>query len=1125
MRKKKKCQAKGYITFIHMRGLGASSLRACLVCSSASSLHTCLAGALRRPFRTFASLPQARATRPPPAPPAPPPQDMQESLALLEELAAEEGAGLPVGRALPAWVSSARLSASSSPPPQPAHHFLQDAVRKVLAEAGLAGDLASCDRVVTLLIQAPMRRLSPDIVLEYLRIMAAAPAAALPPQHARAFAFCAMVQGAEASAYRAVAAQVREEDAALRAALVAQQPQLQGQLPHARPPPLLHVLPSGGAHGAYCLEVLKAQGREALAAALALARDPASQLDCTAAASIAHALASAGLAGEARAWLESATALRRQGGGEYLEALEEACSSSSSSSSSSIAAPSPAPLPGGEVMDAVLADAAVSLALAEGLGGSAGAGPAPAPAAAWMERAGAAHSAALVVCAAHAAHTPLQSGPMAALGAVLEACESQGPTTQPALVLRDALLATLPDLYLSTVANGTATRAAWNRVLRCLSAVGVVRGVEGIFSCARGALDLLGTAQAWHVVRRGGGGMRERGGSVGAGTLVEAVVRGGRRGSGLPPPRTLSRAASTTTLNACLRVLLQVALGAAPAAALPTASTAASSPAMLAHDLLAVAWSWQSIFGAPPQHSSSSSSSSSSSTTTTTTSPSSPSPLFLSAPDAHTFRLALSIARRGKDTAAEEGILGLIRTAGVAGQHYAPMGLEELEQAIEAEGAAAQGGEEGGAFAGLVLPSARSGVTRARAREALLEETRALYHARAPRAALKLLKSMVAAGVDLRGDTLSLHIKGLLACAAPNPFALDAAAGASAAACTTALLDAASPELCLPNPAKGDTFVCANLQGLAEWLRRYREGAYAAAVQCRGGSGSAALPDPATILAAVLRRSEQQGQQACHHSISAQAGLVHALQGFSLADFDALPGAAAEATASAAGTGALVGGKAATLAPMPALPAAPPLPEDPLRAFLPSILALHTEAGRGNLELQRELSDAASGRLARAARTASPLRLAQVYCGLHAAQLAGPSLAGGANALLSSTVTLDLQRSSTVTVAVFLLLLSSELALRAALGLALPPVLEGGGGQQQQQQQQQQRRRRGLRNLVLITGVPGNMRSVRALYALCKEAPLAPRHTGERTIFLSAEGLSKWAEGEGRRLAAAATSL
>ena len=405
---------------------------------------------------------------------------------------------------------------------------------------------------------------------------------------------------------------------------------------------------------------------------------------------------------------------------------------------------------------------------------------------------------------------------------------------------------------------------------------------------------------------------------------------------------------------------------------------------------------------------------------------------------------------------------------------------------------------------------------------------------------------MVAAGVDLRGDTLSLHIKGLLACAAPDPFAVvsaggSSAASASASASTSAsasVVDAASPELCLPNPAKGGTFVCTSLEGLAEWLRRYREGAYAAAVQQgRAGGARSALPDPATILAAVLRREEgqgQQGRQVCHHSIAAQAGLVHALQGFSLADFDALPGAA-EAFPGAAGTAGALGGSKGTPMPMPmptpkpALPAALPLPEDPLRTFLPAILALHTEAGRGNPELQKELSDAASGRLARAARTASPLRLAQVYCGLHAAQLAGPSLAGLASTLLSSTVTLDLQRSSTVTVAVFLLLLSSELALRAALGLALPPVLEGGEGQQQQtqqQQQQQQRRRRGLRNLVLITGVPGNMRSVRALYALCKEAQLAPRHTGERTIFLSAEGLSKWAEEEGRRLAAAAaTSL
>ena len=289
---------------------------------------------------------------------------------------------------------------------------------------------------------------------------------------------------------------------------------------------------------------------------------------------------------------------------------------------------------------------------------------------------------------------------MAALSAVLEACESQGPATLQALSLRDTLLATLPELYLATVANGTATRAAWNRVLRCLSAVGVARGLEGIFTCARGALDLLGTAQAWHALRRQGGGgrERERGGSGSWSLLVEAVVRGGRRGPGLPPPRTLSRAASTTTLNACLRALLMVALGAAPAA-LPSASTAASSPGMLAHDLLAVAWSWQSIFGAPlPQGLASSSAGSSSSSSTLTT------PLYLSAPDAHSFRLALSIARRGKDSAAEEGILGLIRTAGIAGHHYAPMGLEELELAIEAEGAvgaaAAQGGAGGGGGGG-----------------------------------------------------------------------------------------------------------------------------------------------------------------------------------------------------------------------------------------------------------------------------------------------------------------------------------------------------------------------------------------------------------------------------------------
>jgi hypothetical protein len=106
------------------------------------------------------------------------------------------------------------------------------------------------------------------------------------------------------------------------------------------------MLDEGSAHGYYCARLLRAQGEPALREALELARDPASGVGATAAASIAMALAAEGLAEEAQAWLLHARAI--------LPPADAAAARAA-------AAPAPAPAPGAAGSAAPSAPASAAL--------------------------------------------------------------------------------------------------------------------------------------------------------------------------------------------------------------------------------------------------------------------------------------------------------------------------------------------------------------------------------------------------------------------------------------------------------------------------------------------------------------------------------------------------------------------------------------------------------------------------------------------------------------------------------------------------------------------------------------------------------------------------------------------
>jgi hypothetical protein len=1116
-------------------------------------------------------------------------QDIQGSLALLEELAAEEAAVFAAGEALealPGWAPRVlpRRQSPHAAPVSGERSLLQEAMEKVLRGDGLAEDQAACDRVVTLLLQAPARRLTPEIVRLYLELLAAR---ASQPQHARALAFCAIVQGAEAGAYGALAGELLQAEHALQAALAAATPpRWRGAPPPSAPAatalPIFHMLPQGGAHGAYCALLFKARGREALLEALAFARDPGSPVGASAAASIARALAEAGLDSEARSWLEHARALLHQQAPPAAQnEFEGAAWLAAAGGSRSAAA---------ALVEGTIADSAIALALLEESRAAPQAGWLGAQR--WLLRARGAQRAAALAREGLRARLPLRTGPSQAFAAVLSTCEAYPMSTLAAKTgssgsgssgssgsgsssgsssssaqhaappidpdsarvqeAREELLAALQELFAATAARGAASRALWDRLLQCLRRHGAMEAIAGTVA---GVLEVVGAAQAWHVLRRrvspvaaggdGEEGEAEEGGGSGGGGGAAAEGGGSTGGWGVgrlpehrvwalqelalrypfaacPPQRhELRESFSTFTLDSSLEALY-----------LKMPSMSKGKAGALAVDVLARACALQEAlspledaqrhrrrqrqvqgYKAPEE--------------------------FYCRPVLRTFNLALSIARRAKDGGARGAILELMESVGLSSEEAGGGGVEE-GSASEASEARLQSSVER-IFDALATRS----ITSIVARQEVVAATTELYAARQPQSAVEVLVGMHRVGLPLRGDSLSIHLGGLLSCTSAAAPREGAPAAQGTAEVPPAAVDQPCPRLefgwegVRQAGSWGSSpylFECADLQALGAWLKSYR-GAVLAAAFARssslGGRLSLVMPPPHATLAVMLQEQQQQPGALPPHSAVAQAGLIRALHSFSLQHFETcLPSAAAAAEAervacAAADAAAADAGAGAAHASVPS---------DAFTTLLPDVLALHMSSfvthSNSQASLHRELGDAGDARLVRSLRWVSVLRCAQAFCGLYGARVLGPErggLAGAANRLTPSVVTLDVRSASPDVVGLFLHLLGSELVLRAALA--------GGWGRQGSSSGTGEEGAAGAAaggaeaavtgaaaalpqpllpssscapHLVLLMGSSEAHVRTRAQHTLAQELRLPYRLTEQRALFVAASDLAAW---------------
>ncbi len=369
--------------------------------------------------------------------------------------------------------------------------------------------------------------------------------------------------------------------------------------------------------------------------------------------------------------------------------------------------------------------------------------------------------------------------------------------------------------------------------------------------------------------------------------------------------------------------------------------------------------------------------------------------------------------------------------------------------------------------------------------------TSELYMLGASDAAVGLLPDLKRAGFPMRGSLLAKHLEWLLACGEPSAQRLLPQQQMEEGAGDTLMAEQEFPD--------GAT----DLTDLVNWLAHYRE---AAVVASMGTSGSGfcfgaprPLPSASEILVALTQLQSKP-------ATTAQVGLVHALQNFSLVVQERGEFGLAQEARQQPQQQALL------LQKVPAPPHSGD--SDLLQRYLPLVASYHLASAKAsaadNLTLLRELRDCAHNTLTKASRVLSPIRVAQAFCGLYQSGLLA-NVSGelvSSNSLTPSTICIDQRHAKSCSVGIFLTLLASEMALKAALGVALPPLLEGNAR---------------LRNLVILTrgeiradAANSALRHVLAVSSL-RDERIGYSHTPGR-LFVSSFLLANFCKEEMKRL-------